>query len=264
VVDSGPVSKLSRLRRDIKRKPMQLGADATVATNGVKGFDLREAQLTDLDEITLDAESNELSVTLSVPVGNGENFASYEETFALGEDDAPDYLKGAARQFAGAIVRAVRERVLTSGEPPCVTCTSPCCARAFDHVEVTAQDVVRMEAAGIDVDDTIESYPQESWTGHVGMFKRVPWFGNVIPADEDDEASEMCCPHLTPQGCGIYEHRPLVCREFSAWTCELYEEDPDKVDGKTRLRVVKDVPRRATAPMAAVIEAEYESIEDPL
>jgi Fe-S-cluster containining protein len=259
------MSKLSRLRRDIKRKPMQPGYDATMATNGVKGFDLRDAQLTDLDEIRLDAESNELEVTFSLPVGNGENFSTYEETFALGEDDTPDYLKGAARMFAGAIVRAVRERVLTSGEMPCVTCTAPCCARAFEHVEVTAQDVLRMETAGIDIDATIEHYAQESWTGHVGAFKRVPWFGNVIPPDEDDEASEMCCPHLTPQGCGIYEHRPLVCREFSPWTCELYEEDPDKADGKVRLRVVKEAaPTRMSLPMTPVVESEYESIEDPL
>lgn len=225
----------------MKRRPLQTAAGDALATAGSKGFDLRSAQLTDLDEITLDAEGNELSVTLSVPVDNGESFASYEETFSLGDDDAPDYLKGAARQFAGAIVRAVRERVMLQGDVPCATCTAPCCARAFDHVEVTAQDVERMEAAGIDIDKTIEHYEQESWTGHVGTLNRVPWFGNAIPADEDDEASELCCPHLTKAGCGIYEHRPLVCREYSAWTCELYEADDEKLeamDAKRKLTVV--------------------------
>jgi Fe-S-cluster containining protein len=251
------VTKNRKMLRAMKRKPPPRPASDLRTTSGAKGFDLREAQLTDLDSIHLDAEANEIEVTLSVPVGDGEDFSTYEQTFDLEDDSTtPDTVRGAARVLAGALVRAIRERTMMQGELPCTTCSAPCCARAFDRVELTQQDVERMEAGGVDVsEDVIDHYAQESWTGHVGAFRRVDWFGDDSDededGDEDGEGKEQCCPHLTPEGCGIYEHRPLVCREFSAWTCELYEEDPDKVDGKVRLRVVNE--SKITAPMPAPI-----------
>lgn len=212
---------------------------ATQDAQGRTTFDLRGLSPTDIDEIRIDSDSDVI-VSVTIPVGNGEACASYEETFDLENDETPEYIKAAARGLAVAVTRALTERHLTSGELPCNTCSSKCC-RTFDSIRVTLEDVRRMEAGGDavlkaaswpieKVGDAIEFYYDDehsaAWNGYVGQLML------------EDRDGDPTCPFLGDSGCQIYEHRPLTCREFSAWTCGMWEEDPDKTDGKVKLKVV--------------------------
>ncbi len=197
-----------------------------------RGFDLTKALLSDLDEITLDVTEEMVGISLNLPIGNNEAFAEYQEVLDL--DETPDYLRSAAKAFANAAIRAVRERQMVRREVPCATCIGACCRRS--DIQVTGSDVARMEEAGIDVSAaTLLFYDTESLGGHVAEFVLVP-ASEAFGADAPDD--EMVCPHLRPDGCSIYEHRPTICREYSAWTCEVYEEDPKKREGVVSLRVV--------------------------
>jgi Fe-S-cluster containining protein len=198
-----------------------------------RGFDLTQALLSDLSEITLDVTEEMVGVSLQLPIGNHEAFADYQEVLDL--DDTPDYLRSAAKAFANAVLRAVRERQLLQRPVPCSTCLSTCCRNA--DIPVSGSDVARMEEAGIDVSEkTLLFYPTESLAGHIAEFVLIP-----APSVLGDDASQddLVCPHLRSDGCGIYEHRPTICREYSAWTCDSYAEDPQKRDGVVRLRVVQ-------------------------
>lgn len=197
-----------------------------------RGFDLTEALLSDLDEINLDITEELVGISLNIPIGNNEAFAEYQEVIDL--DDAPDYLRFAAKAFTNAALQAVRERQMLRREVPCSTCTGACCRNS--DIQVTGSDVERMDAAGIDVtEETLLYYKSESLGGHVAEFVMVPvsvHFGGSGPEDD------VVCPHLRPDGCSIYEHRPTICREYSAWTCEAYDADPQKREGHVALRVV--------------------------
>lgn len=195
-----------------------------------RGFDLTKLLLSDLSEITLDVTEEMVAIGMNLPVGDNEAFAEYQEVLDL--DQVPEYLRRAAKEFTSAAARAVRERQLLKKELPCATCTSACCRRS--DIQITASDVERMDAAGIDVVDSIDYYDAEACGGQVGEFDLVPaslHFG-------EDAPDEVVCPHLRPDGCSIYEHRPTICREYSAWSCEAYEEDPEKREGRVGLRVV--------------------------
>jgi len=189
--------------------------------------------MTDIESITLDAEDDIVTISLVLPVGNGENVAEYEESF---EVEGYSQLSNAATALARVLIDMLRARPddLASREPPCATCTGNCCGRHFGAVRLTAHDVHRMRDAGIDVSsETVKFYKTEIFSGHVGEFRLVEYDG---PDATDDEE---CCPHLTRDGCSIYEHRPLVCREYSAWTCDIYAEDEEKI-AKKRLPVVSE------------------------
>jgi Fe-S-cluster containining protein len=196
----------------------------------MRGFDLRGVMLTDLDTIELNAGEHTVTTSIQIPMGDNESFAEYVEVIDFDEDTTPGYLASAARTFVDAVLRATKERVYTAGRNPCETCTGACCGRRFTEVRLTQEDVDRLTAAGYDCAEHVDFYEQQSFTGYVGRFNLVPW--------KDDE-DERACPFLGDDGCQVYEHRPLVCREFSAWDCDLYEEDPEKLDGKVRLKVVK-------------------------
>jgi Fe-S-cluster containining protein len=226
VAKTKQVSK--RAKRRARAATFKQSLDGPAAQ--MRGFDLRGVSLTDIGTIELDSGEHTVSATLQIPIGDNDAFAEYEETLDFDEDTTPAYLAASARQFSDAVLRAIKERVFTSGKNPCETCTGACCGRKFSAVRVTQEDVDRLTAAGHDCSEFIEFYDTQSFTGYVGQFKLVPW--------KDDE-DEQACPFLGDDGCQVYEERPLVCREYSPWTCDLYEEDPEKVDGKVRLRVVK-------------------------
>lgn len=196
-----------------------------------RGFDMTKLLLSDLDEITLDVTEEMVAISMHLPVGNNDAFAEYQEVLDL--DEVPDYLRRAAKEFTNAAARAVRERQLLKRDLPCATCTSACCRRS--NIQLTASDIERLDAAGIEVVESIDYYEDgEACGGQVGEFELVAaslHFG-------DDAPDEVVCPHLRTDGCSIYEHRPTICREYSAWSCEAYEEDPAKKEGQVSLRVV--------------------------
>lgn len=199
----------------------------------LQGFDLTKVEATDIESIALDTEDHTITVSFSVPVNLGESQADYEETFEVEEDQR---IGSAATALVKAIVDEVRKRsrnIQESTESICMTCTSKCCGRDFESVRVTQKDVERMRAADIDVSEkTIKYYSHELFSGHVGEFLLVPYTGPLATE------GETCCPHLRRTGCSIYRQRPKICREFSSYTCGIYQEDPDKIDGKIRLEVV--------------------------
>lgn len=217
-----------RSRRKARAAEFKRGIEQRPAL--VRGFDLRNVSLTDFDTIELDSGEHTVTVSIQVPIGDNESFAEYSETLDFDDETTPGYLAAAAKQFGDAVLRAVKERVFTGGRNPCETCTGACCGRHFSQVRVTQADVDRLTARGIDVSEHVDFYDSQSFTGYVGQLQLVPW-------SHDEE--QTCCPWLSDRGCEVYEDRPLVCREFSPWTCDIYEEDPDKSDGKVRLRVVQ-------------------------
>lgn len=229
---------MSLTRRFRRKQPGETASAEKQHPGG--GFDLRGVRLTDLESVSLDAEEDTVTVSFTIPVGNGETVAEYEETFEVTEHP---HLSNAATALARVLVDMVRGRPdeFEGRDPPCLTCTGNCCGRHFGSVRITMADVTRMKDAGIDVsDETISFYKTEIFSGYVGEFKLVEYDGPDATEDED------CCPHLTREGCSIYHHRPLVCREYSAWTCDIYAEDEEKIE-KRRLPIVKEVPDGSAA-----------------
>lgn len=198
----------------------------------LQGYDLTKLDATDVESVALDTEDHTVSVTMTIPVNHGENMADYTESFDVEENSK---IGVAATALVKAIVEDIRNRArkIPETESICTTCTSKCCGREFGSVRVTQRDVERMKRGGVDVsEETIEFYAHELFSGYVGEFKQVPYKG---PEAEEDE---KCCPHLRRNGCSIYEHRPKICREYSSFTCDIYQEDPEKKDGKIRLAVI--------------------------
>jgi Fe-S-cluster containining protein len=191
-------------------------------------FNLSKLRVTDLDSIKLDASEEQLVIEALLPVHGGESHATYEETIDFSEQDVPEYLAKACREMFAAALRAMQERVLTKREYPCSTCTGACCGREFGRVQLTSEDVELLRGV-VSLSKQVLMYDEPLFTGHVGEFKQVPW--------GDPEDNETACPNLTPSGCAIYEHRPRVCHEYSAWDCDVHDEDPDKVAGRVHLRV---------------------------
>lgn len=209
------MSRSSRIRRHL----------ATVeAPPTLRGYDLKRLELTDIEDVSLDLAEGTVTVTVQVPV-HTDGLAAYEESIDLDEPSVPGYLRHAALVWTQAVLRAVRERATEQRELPCATCTGACCGIVYKFIRLTAEDVERLRAAGLVSEDTVEFYEDGmSFSGHVGEIKLV-----------QDEEGETRCPWLHPWGCGIYEHRPAICRDYSPWDCEVHAEDPEKVAGHVKL-----------------------------
>ena len=189
-------------------------------------FDTTKIVVTDIDVVTLDPGENTVSIAMELPVGDRHGYASYEELIDL-DESPPGYLEDAARRLMDAVVRAVREGEARRNPLPCSKCTGACCGIALQQIRLSHEDVERMQAAGLATEATVIIYDTATFSGHVGEFKLV----------EDEEGGATRCPHLEPWGCSIYEHRPLICREYSPWDCDLLDEDPDKASGLVQLGV---------------------------
>ena len=92
------------------------------------------------------------------------------------------------------------------------------------------EDIDRIQA-GLGTTDSVTLYAHVRWDGTVGELKKADI--------EFNGETHQACVHLRHNGCSIYEHRPRVCREYVAWTCEIHVEDQEKVDGKVHLRVAR-------------------------
>lgn len=95
--------------------------------------------------------------------------------------------------------------------------THPCfgCAKCCQYVAIE-----------IDRPTTPKEYDYLVWyLIHPGVQVFVDWNGDWFVKFESR------CRHLTPQGlCGIYEQRPVICRDFDWQECEMHvrDEPPDK------------------------------------
>jgi len=222
---------MGKQERRVTRKGATALRSVAGGARGMAGYDLSRARATDIVAIELDCNDNTMTVQMALPVGTHDSFAEYEESFDFDEEKVPGYLRHAARDLARAALRVVRERVYTSGELPCATCTGHCCGVEFTAVRVTSEDVERLNRGGVDIGEHVMMYDDgEDFTGHVG---------ELVLVDTSEEGGQQACPFLMPPGCAVYEHRPRVCREYSPWDCELHHPDPDKIDGTVKLGVSK-------------------------
>jgi Fe-S-cluster containining protein len=199
-------------------------------------MDLKDADLTWIRSIELQHDGTFLKVELAVPMGANAGAAKYEEFIPLGAS-TPKYLDKAAHAFAEAVVKAIRERVVTKvPEVKCVTCTAACCARVYNEVAVTGEDA-RVMGAEL-VAKGVELYPNgERSNGYVGLLKRIPWKGKgtaTIPIDSEP----MACIFLDPKSsvCTVYERRPNVCRTFHPHECDVHEPAPEPLVQLRRAR----------------------------
>lgn len=177
----------------------------------------------DVESISFDAEDEQLTVEFLVPIDGGMDHATFVSMHdCSGEDPAEAHIVSLLRQLlheVSASVRTQKERQSTQ-PVPCETCTSACCSNTV--IRVLPEDIERLQAAEVDVSG-IKRFATPTALGFVGMI----------------DASEGSCIYLTEQGCSVYNHRPTICREYSAWTCSVYEEDPEKTAGRRRLLVVQ-------------------------
>lgn len=102
----------------------------------------------------------------------------------------------------------------------------PMVALASDHPCVDCAQCCRYVAIEIDAPTTMTEYDYLVWyLVHPGISVFVDWNGGWFVKFESR------CQHLQTSGmCGIYESRPVICREFDWKECErhLTDEPADK------------------------------------
>lgn len=191
-----------------------------------------ELTLTDIESITLENAEDSLTIKVLLPLDDG-SFSEYEETIPF-DDFAPNGLHEIAKRFSVASLAALKARASKDRPVPCTTCMGACCYK-YDEVRLSDRDIANLQEALGEQEafKGIKLYKTgERWTGYVGALKKAP-------REIAGQRIESACYYLRSDGCSIYEHRPAVCREYSAWTCgDTYEADPKKVAGKVRLRVI--------------------------
>lgn len=214
------MSKIDRRIQRARDRMSNLRQHGLTAPEGpVRKFDLSGIELTDISNVELDTADNSIEVTVQLPVGDNEGYANFEETIDLDDVELP-YLEDAALKFMQAVRKAVAERAIKQAPFPCASCTGACCGKQLTDLGLTRQDVERLEAAGLS--EHYEIYDREEFSGRVG----------IILLLEDEKTGGTVCPFLRDWGCSIYEIRPLICREFSAWQCEIHDPDPEKIEGR--------------------------------
>jgi Fe-S-cluster containining protein len=102
----------------------------------------------------------------------------------------------------------------------------PVIGLASDHPCVDCAQCCKYVAIEIDAPTTNTEYDYMAWyLVHPGISVFVDWNGGWFVK------FETRCHHLQPNGmCGIYETRPVICREFDWKECErhLVDEPADK------------------------------------
>jgi Fe-S-cluster containining protein len=194
---------------------------------------LARATLSDIESIELDNGCDEVTIKLMVPVADGA-YAEYEESLPLDDELKSSKLHRMAREFSTELLLAVQQRRAQDRPVPCTTCLGACCYK-YEEVRLTEEDVSRL-VSGLGEKRAAEGYTRYQsgtrWTGYVASLTKKARSIN-------GQQIATACHFLRGDGCSIYEHRPTVCREYSAWTCQdTYEADPAKVKGKVRLRVI--------------------------
>jgi Fe-S-cluster containining protein len=193
------------------------------------GFDLRTITLADID--TLGIGSSEMVVRVQLARHFGIGAIEYTEDLPIDNDTTqPDLvrIREAVRDLFLLVQTAVRNRAVESGEMPCATCTGACC-RSWD-VLLTPEDHDRLLAH--DLGKLADLFQTSDIAGNVGRMEKVHW------KNPKTKETELACAGLGKDGlCAIYEARPTICREFSAWNCDDKEEWLD-APMKRRLKVL--------------------------
>lgn len=189
---------------------------------------IQKVRLCDLGTVEIDFQDDTVTVQAHVPVGPDGKLALYEEE--LTDEAMPPEIRSRARALGEAIASHLAKASTPNKPVPCTTCRGACCY-SYDVVHLSQQDVDKFRSSG--VDDLGWSFLEKpTISGFVASLNKKP---RVISGAKEDGA----CYFLRSDGCSIYEHRPQICREYSAWTCgDTYQEDPKKVKGKVCLRVV--------------------------
>jgi len=213
---------------------------------------LANADTTWIETILLDAEDNDATVTLNVPLHSTAGTADYEEIIDFASPNVPPYMREAAKVFSEAAVRFVRERAAAATPPGveinCISCTGACCARVYSDVGVTPDDIERM--GGIDsptVKRGVDLNPHGlAWNGYMGSLKRTSWQGEGEATFEDDD-KPMACVFLGTKDslCTIYDIRPFICREYTEHDCDQQEQASHKLI-QLRRKAMKNAEAKAS------------------
>lgn len=207
-------SRLRRIRSNIGSLP--------------RASQLAQLQPKDIESITFDAEDETIEAEFLLPIDDGEDFATYTLSLdcdPLGEGSNPS-VNHALAMLTRALCNVANNQKAANAEqdPPCTTCNSACCRDTV--VRLLPTDLDRLQANGISLEH-VTRYSHPSPQGYVAAINAA-------------ELPDGACCFLSDEGCTIYAHRPTICREYSAWTCAAYVEDPEKVAGKRRLLVVTE------------------------
>lgn len=115
--------------------------------------------------------------------------------------------------------------VVADDRPSCQTCTAACCMGLW--VPVTRRDIRRL-ARGLDLTpkEVLERYVV--WTNELPVVRKHEDHKQPVFVMRDGPLGTRdfpVCVFLREDGrCGVYEHRPQTCREFSMRSspCERY------------------------------------------
>jgi Fe-S-cluster containining protein len=209
-----------------------------VDREAINMIDLKKLTPQMVSSVTLDSDEDTCTVRFSIPTDTGS--LEYEEVLFWAKETPSREIKKTAAAFVEMLVEEVQLQRAKTKRVLCETCSGKCCGRHFGTVRVTADDAERFTMGGLDVKKCVVPWdgapirrPMLSIDNTIGYVAMVPWRG--YSKDPDEQA----CMFLTNAGCSIYKYRPDACRNFSAFTCDIYEEDPDKTSGRVRLPVVK-------------------------
>lgn len=190
-------------------------------------FSLLDISLADID--TVEITDGEVAVELGRHLGTSR--VTYTEELPCHSEVKDPYLIRVREKVAElfvAIRDAVNNRSVETGELPCATCTGACC-REWD-VFLNVEDVERLGVAGLEA--YVDDLPVVDPNGHIARMRKIK---AVNPGTGEKEKG---CIALGKDGlCTIYDARPTICREFSAWNCDQKEEWVD-VPKKRRLKVI--------------------------
>ena len=203
---------------------------------------LKNVTLADLWGLSLSNQEDCLDIRFQIPMGGDDGDALEISDSIFFDMHTPQYLRDATRTFVEAALQCVREGDHKKTEHPCETCVATCCRNW--EVRVTEEDIARLREVVPDIDDKLDAYltkdgnPELAWTGYVAGLRMVETENPVT------EETEKVCVFFDEDEmlCSVHEHRPKVCREFTAWACDRKTESPelrDLVDaGKRRLNVL--------------------------
>jgi len=173
-------------------------------TDFVKSFNRSRIQSLSVEE---DEIGRCLSVVIQTPVSGFVNPGYIEEDFYI-DETKNSKLKEAFDNFLDVLQESVRNGDNLK-DVPCDTCSSPCCSHFIDHIDVTKEDVDRIVGAG---------HPKESFLETSG-----PGYG-ILNHIKMASGKKNCVFFDTKlKRCGIHEIKPQVCREYSGFYCDLYE-----------------------------------------